>query len=111
MNNSWSIPFKEIGRFITWWAADIPQAILHSTKEMLLSFDDSLQFAANLRLWLAIEPMFGDYTWSGRATGFLLRGLRVAVTLVVYTVVLLVGLVLTLAWLALPLLLLIEFQL
>jgi len=105
------MPFKEIGHFITWWAREVPQAILHSTRDMLLSFDDSLQFGANLRLWLAIEPMFGDYTWSGRTTGFLLRGLRVAVTLIVYAVVLLVGLALTLAWLALPVLLLVEFQL
>ncbi len=111
MKNTWLVPFKEIGHFVTWWAQEIPQAILRSTRDMLLSFDDSLQFGANLRLWLAIEPMFGDYTWSGRATGFLIRGLRVAVTLLVYVVVLAVGLAITLIWLALPLILLVEFQL
>lgn len=95
-------PIREIGRFLTWWVADMPAKILDSTKSFLLTAEDVLQFGANLRLWLAIEPLFGDYNWRGRVIGFLFRGVRVAATLTVYLLIGLVGLAATIMWWVLP---------
>lgn len=105
MEQTWLIPIKEILNFIIWWGKEIPLAILRSTREFLLSFESSLQFGANLKLWLSIEPMFGDYSWSGRTIGFLIRGMRVFVTLIVYFVILIIGVVILLVWFVLPFLL------
>lgn len=104
MSQVWLIPLKEIYLFLRWWGWEIPAAIFQATKNVLLDFDDVLQFAANLRLWLAVEPLFGDYTWSGRLTGLLLRGVRVAATVLVYVGILGLGLLSIVGWLALPLL-------
>lgn len=104
MENVWLMPFKEIAGFLAWWGWEVPRVILKFTGSLLFGLEDSLQFVANLRLWLAVEPMFGDYTWSGRAVGFLMRGLRVIVTLSVYVVVVLAGCVIVISWLALPVL-------
>ena len=98
----WLTPIKEIGRFLSWWVADVPAKILDGTKSLLLTAEDVLQFGVNLRLWLAIEPLFGDYNWRGRVIGFLFRGVRVAATLVVYLLIGVVGLVVTITWWVLP---------
>ena len=98
------MPLKEVYLFLRWWVWEIPAGIFQSTKNALLDFDNVLQFEANLRLWLAVEPMFDDYTWAGRLVGFLLRGARVLFTLVIYTGVLLVGLTVIIGWLLLPVL-------
>jgi len=111
MEQVWLVPIKEIISFIKWWGWQTPQTILYWTKNLLLDFDNNLQFGANLRLWLSVEPMFGDYTWSGRVTGFLIRGVRVAVTLLVYAAILIAGILATLIWWALPVILLIKFEL
>jgi len=104
------VPIKEVGSFFVWWARVVPQGILVFTKELLLSFEDSLQFGANLRLWIAIEPMFGDYTWSGRTIGFLLRGARVIFTLLIYLLILIGGILIVTGWYLLPVWALIKFQ-
>jgi len=105
MEQAWLIPIKESINFIVWWGKEVPCTILRFTKELLLSFESNLQFWANLKLWLTIEPMFGDYTWSGRTIGFLIRGLRVFVTIIVYLLILISGGLVTLVWLILPFLL------
>lgn len=110
MAKFWQVPIREIINFFIWWARVVPAAIFANTKEILLSFEDSLQFGANLRLWMAIEPMFGDYSWSGRTVGFLLRGLRVIFTLFIYGLILAGGLVAVLGWIVLPIWALIGFQ-
>ena len=110
MEKALLVPIKEIVNFLAWWGWQTPRGILYGTKNLLLDFDNSLQLGANLRLWLAVEPMFGDYTWSGRVTGFLLRGVRVLITLLVYLVVLVTGVLAIILWLALPFLLFIKFE-
>jgi len=94
----WLKSINEIGRFLNWWVADVPAKILANTKSVLLAAEDVLQFGANLRLWLAIEPLFGDYNWRGRMIGFIFRGFRVLATLIVYLLVGLVGLIATVMW-------------
>ncbi|OGB75069.1 hypothetical protein A2810_00915 [candidate division Kazan bacterium RIFCSPHIGHO2_01_FULL_49_10] len=95
-------PIKEVGRFLTWFFAVVPAKIFAHTKSLLLTAEDIFQFGANLRLWLAIEPLFGDYNWRGRLIGFIFRGFRVLATLIVYLVILLIGLVAALLWWMLP---------
>ncbi|MFH0912450.1 MAG: hypothetical protein V1807_02215 [Patescibacteria group bacterium] len=105
------MPFKEILGFLTWWGKEVPRQIMQFTKDLLLSCDNSLQFTANLRLWLALEPLFGDYTWSGRAVGVLMRGLRVVATVAVYLVVLVLGLTAVVFWYVLPFVILLNINL
>lgn len=102
MDKYWQVPIREIGQFFVWWGKVVPQSIFSFTKEVLLNFEDSLQFGANFRLWLSIEPMFGDYTWSGRAVGFLIRGLRVIFTVFMYCLILAGGVLIILGWIMLP---------
>lgn len=96
------MPIKEVGRFLSWWLADVPAKILDGTRSFLLSAEDVLRFGANLRLWLAVEPLFGDYNWRGRLIGFIFRGVRVIATLVVYLLIGITGMVLILIWWILP---------
>jgi len=98
----WVTPIKEIGRFLGWFFAVVPAKILSSARLMLLAAEDILQFSANLRLWLAIEPLFGDYSWRGRVIGFLFRGFRMLATLAVYLIVLSVSLAFVVVWWILP---------
>ena len=98
----WMTPIKEIGRFFSWFFALVPAKILENTKAFLLTAEDILQFGANLRLWLALEPLFGDSNWRGRLIGFLFRGVRVIATLIVYIIILAIGLVATIVWWILP---------
>ncbi|MFA5967251.1 MAG: hypothetical protein WC805_01910 [Patescibacteria group bacterium] len=102
MSQIWLIPLKEVYLFLRWWSWEIPADIFRATQTALLDFDNILQFEANFRLWLAVEPLFGDYTWAGRLVGLLLRGVRVLFTLVIYTGVLLLGLVIIASWWLLP---------
>lgn len=105
MEQVWLIPIKESINFVVWWGNEVPRIILRFTRDLLFSFESNLQFRANLKLWLTIEPMFGDYTWSGRTIGFLIRGIRVIVTIFVYLIILISGGLATLIWLLLPFLL------
>ena len=98
----WLTPIKEIGRFLNWFFAVVPAKILATTKLFLLTAEDVLKFGANLRLWLAFEPMFGDYSWKGRLIGFLFRGIRVLTTLLVYLTFLSIGLAAVVTWWILP---------
>jgi hypothetical protein len=94
----WVLPIREIGRFLGWFFAVVPAKILANTKSFLLTAEDVLQFGANLRLWLAFEPLFGDYNWRGRLIGFLFRGIRVLATLLVYLIVSSFGLAIVVTW-------------
>ncbi|MFA5270189.1 MAG: hypothetical protein WC400_01070 [Patescibacteria group bacterium] len=98
----WLKPIKEVGRFLSWWIADVPAKILANTRSFLLTAEDVLQFGSNLRLWLAFEPLFGDYNWRGRVVGFIFRGFRVLATLFVYLIISIVGLAAALVWWMLP---------
>ncbi|MBN2585622.1 hypothetical protein JXA59_03180 [Patescibacteria group bacterium] len=98
----WLTPINELGRFLVWFFAIVPAKILASTKSFLLTAEDILQFGANLRLWLALEPLFGDYNWRGRLIGFLFRGFRVMATLLVYLIISVIGLIAILVWWVLP---------
>lgn len=97
------VPLKQIVKFLDWWAIEVPTNFLIGTRNAVIDFDEELQLVANFRLWLAVEPMFGDYTWSGRTVGFLIRGLRVAMTLFVYILIVALGLGMIVGWWLLPL--------
>lgn len=102
MTSYWLKPFIEICNFVAWWIVLTPAKILKNTRSFLITADNVLELGANLRLWFAIEPLFGDYNWQGRLVGFLIRGVRVVVTFAVYLAILVMGILATLAWLALP---------
>ncbi|MEA1909505.1 MAG: hypothetical protein U9M89_00545 [Patescibacteria group bacterium] len=102
MTNTWLAPLKELVMFLSWWMLKIPQEILRLGRKIFGELENVMQFWVNFRLWLAIEPLFGDYTLSGRITGFLMRGLRMFVTLGVYIGLFLIVLAIFLAWYLLP---------
>jgi len=104
MQSVWLKPFKEIYNFIFWWGITTPSKIFGFSKTLLLETDEALDLGTNIRLWLAIEPLFGDYTWQGRLSGFFLRGVRVIFSIAVYILVFLIGLIFMLMWLLLPVL-------
>ena len=76
MTNTWLAPLKEVAMFLSWWIVQVPRGILLFGQKMFVELEEVMQFWVNFRLWLALEPLFGDYTLSGRITGFLMRGLR-----------------------------------
>ena len=84
--------------FLSWWSYRVPIKIFRWFEELLSGIDNNLQLFANLKLWFSFEPLFGDYGWRGRAVGFLLRGVRLAVTLLVYAAALGVGIAALAAW-------------
>ena len=98
MEQAWIKPFKEIYNFVHWWSVVVPSGIFNVFKLILLTVDDSLDLGSNIRLWVAIEPLFGDYTWQGRLSGFFLRGVRVIASTLAYLAILLLGLVSLVAW-------------
>lgn len=79
--------------FLIWWVSLVPMRIFRWYEEFLTGVEANLQLFANLKLWLSLEPLFGDYGWKGRLVGFLLRGVRLVVTLSVYLVI--IGLAIT----------------
>ena len=82
----------------------MPFRILKQTKNLLIIVDENLMLGQTLRLWIAVEPLFGDYTKGGRLVGFFLRGVRVATSILVYSVLFLGGLGLFVTWYAAPIL-------
>jgi len=98
------LPLKELVNFIHWWGILMPLRILRQTKNLLITVDGNLMLGRTIRLWVAVEPLFGDYTKSGRLVGFFLRGVRVATSILVYVVIFLGGLGLFGIWYAAPIL-------
>ncbi len=104
MTQFWLIPFRELSRFLIWWIWLIPKRIISLTKEWILDMDEVLVIGATIRLWFAVEPLFGDYDWKGRIIGFLFRFVRIVISLGVYLSILALGIAILLVWLALPIL-------
>lgn len=104
MESTWTKPFKEIYNFLYWWSVIIPAGVFNTFKLVMLEVDDSLDLGSNIRLWIAIEPLFGDYTWQGRLSGFFLRGIRILISALVYIAILLVGVISIIIWFSLPIL-------
>ncbi len=104
MEQIWTKPFIEIYNFFYWWSVTVSTGIFNTFKSVMIEVDDSLDLGSNIRLWLAIEPLFKDYTWQGRLSGFFLRGVRILVSTIVYLVILLLGILSIVAWLGLPIL-------
>lgn len=102
MAQSWLTPFRELFGFLIWWVWVVPRRIIVLTKEWLLDTDDVLVLGETIRLWLAIEPLFGDYNWQGRLIGFLFRFIRILISLGIYIGVAVLGLVMLIAWLLVP---------
>lgn len=90
-------PFHLLG-FLSWWAYLMPIRIFHYFEEFVSHMDGNLKFGANLRLWLAFEPLFGDYGWRGRLVGFLFRSVRAVFTLLAYVAVICAGLAAIIFW-------------
>ncbi|MEK7521140.1 MAG: hypothetical protein AAB560_03645 [Patescibacteria group bacterium] len=67
---------------------------------VLLSLDKTLALRITLRHFG--EPLYRDYTVLGYILGFVLRGLRIAVALAIYPVVLAFAGALFLVWMAIP---------
>jgi hypothetical protein len=95
-------PFKETAKFIYWWVFAMPKRILNWLYDTVLVADEMLVLGETIRLWIAIEPMFGDYNWQGRIIGFLFRFARILVSLAFYLVILVIGLAGMLLWLVWP---------
>ena len=91
---------SHLAGFLIWWVSLVPVRIFHWFEELITSFEANLQLLANLKLWLSLEPLFGDYGWKGRLVGFLLRGVRLVVTLVLYLAVVALAVGTILGWLA-----------
>jgi len=87
--------------FLNWWLGVMPTRIFRSFEEIFTKFDGSLQLVSNLRLWFMFEPLFGDYGWKGRMIGFLFRGVRAAVTVLIYISILIVAAAFELGWILL----------
>jgi len=98
------LPLKELGSFIRWWGVSMPLRILRQTKNLLITVDENLMLGRTIRLWIAVEPLFGDYTKGGRLVGFFLRGVRIATSILVYLTIFLGGLGLFFIWYAAPIL-------
>lgn len=81
----------------------MPKKIFGWIYNTVLAADEILVLGETIRLWIAIEPMFGDYNWRGRLIGFLFRFVRILVSFVLYIVIVVVGLASILAWLLWPL--------
>lgn len=84
--------------FFGWWAYLMPIRIFHYFEDFLSAVDGNLKFGANLKLWLAFEPLFGDYGWRGRLVGFLFRTLRALVTLLVYIAIFCIAIASIIMW-------------
>ena len=80
----------------------MPKKIFGWIYNTVLAADENLLIGETIRLWFAIEPMFGDYNWQGRIIGFLLRFLRIIVSIVLYILIVVVGVAFVLVWLAWP---------
>lgn len=80
----------------------MPKKILGWIYTTLLAADEVLVIGETVRLWFAIEPMFGDYNWQGRIIGFIFRFFRILVSIIFYIVIVVVGLFAVLAWFVWP---------
>lgn len=80
----------------------MPLRILEQTKNFLIVADENLMLGKTVRLWVAVEPLFGDYTKGGRLVGFFLRGVRIAISILVYLAIFLAGLGLFAIWYMAP---------
>lgn len=92
---------RHISGFLIWWIYQMPANIFRWFEGALASLDNNLQFGRNLRLWIMLEPLFGDYGWRGRMIGFLMRGIRAIFTLITYLAVFILGLICIAGWIAL----------
>ena len=104
MEQIWVKPFKEVYNFFYWWSVTIPAGIFNTFKLLMLRIDDSLDLGSNIRLWIAVEPLFKDYTWQGRLSGFFLRGIRIIASILTYVAILLLGVLSIIAWFGFPVL-------
>jgi len=101
MTTYWLMPIRELARFFIWWGFTVPKQLLKLGWDIFTITDDNLRLATNLKLWLAFEPLFGEYDWRGHLIGFFLRGMRTAATAVIYVGMLILTVALPLVWYAL----------
>ena len=80
----------------------MPLRILNQTKGFLITADENLMLGQTIRLWIAVEPLFGDYAKGGRLVGFFLRSVRIVASILAYLVILLGGLGLLVIWYLAP---------
>ena len=97
-------PLREFARFIVWWVMTMPSRLWKIGWGFLLTAEDNLRLFSKIRLWFALEPLFGDYGWKGRLIGFIFRGMRIIVTAALYLGLLGLAISLLIAWYLLPIL-------
>jgi len=102
MTQFWAMPFLEAYRLFVWWVWLVPRRITVLIYNWLLNLDEILVLGETTRLWLAIEPLFGDYDWKGRIIGFFFRFMRIVISLAIYLGTVVVGIALLIGWLLLP---------
>ncbi|MDD5605768.1 MAG: hypothetical protein PHR51_00295 [Patescibacteria group bacterium] len=104
MINIFLTPLQELTQFLYWWVIFVPRRLFGWVYDSILAMDEVLVLGETFRLWIAIEPLFGDYGWQGRIIGFLFRFFRVLISLGIYFGILIVGLFCTVVWLVWPVL-------
>lgn len=107
MSQTATLALVELTRFFYWWAVEMPSRIWMQTRSLLITADENLTLGVTFRLWLAIEPLFGDYTWNGRLIGWLFRGFRLIITVAVYAFIFSIGAAVFAFWFVMPVLALI----
>lgn len=93
----------EFGRH---WYIDGSFWFLHSLQGGYKNLEQTLALRATI--YHIREPLYGDYTWSGRIIGFVFRVLRILLALVLYFLLVLISAISYAAWLTLPIYLLVR---
>ncbi|MBS3902805.1 MAG: hypothetical protein KGZ30_00290 [Anaplasmataceae bacterium] len=86
--------------FFYHWYWDGGLTFLRVLKILFLNLEQTL--ALRSTFYHIEEPLYGDYSLMGRAAGFVFRMIRMAIALVVYGVVGLLGLGLYFIWIGAP---------
>jgi hypothetical protein len=98
--------FIRITDFIHHWYVDGSYRFLDIAKTMHKNLEQTLALKATY--FHIEEPLYGDYSYSGRAVGFIFRMTRIILGLCIYLALGLIGGVFYLVWVALPIYLLVR---
>lgn len=93
-----------VGDFFHHWYMDGSRAIGRKFLTVLSDLDRT--FALRVTLKHFFQPLYKDYSAMGRILGIIFRTGRVIVAAVIYLVVILIGALIYIAWLAVPVIIL-----
>lgn len=89
-----------VGNFFHHWYRDGVKAIANYTVSFFAGLDRGFALRINVRYFF--EPLYGDYTITGRIIGFLFRSIRVLLGLVAYIFSGILFLIAAVIWFLLP---------